>query len=94
MNFTEMMVAAVLTTGVAGAAYTAVDMDALTAQAERTAAEATCKAVDTGVAAYVEANGDAPATITQIGEYVRGDITAYRLDNGVAVGPGCPGQPG
>jgi hypothetical protein len=90
MNLTETVVVAVITVGVAGTAYTVMGPAALTHKAEATAAQATCQAVDAAVVAYVAERGAAPRGIGDLRPYVRGDITAYRLDEGIAVGPGCP----
>lgn len=90
MNLTETAVVAVITVGVAGAAYTMLAPASLTDRAQSTAAEATCRAVDAAVVAYVQEFGVAPRGIADVRPFVRGNITGYRLDKGVAVGPGCP----
>ncbi|MCU7722702.1 hypothetical protein ODJ79_03145 [Actinoplanes sp. KI2] len=58
-------------------------------QAREVANQATCRTVNSAIAAYVALNDKAPVRITDLTEYVDGDITAYRIVGGVAAGPGC-----
>ena len=46
--------------------------------------------VDTAIVEYLAQHGVAPADIEQIRPDVRGDVSAYRIVDGRAVGPGCP----
>ena len=89
MNLTETTVVAVITVSVAGAAFTALNPAALSRRADITAAQATCRALDAAVVAFAEERGIMPHTITDVRPYVRGDITAYRIKDGVVAGPGC-----
>jgi hypothetical protein len=53
------------------------------------ASQATCRTVDSAIVAYVAVHDEAPRLIDDLTEYVNGDITAYRIVDGVAAGPGC-----
>ena len=82
--------AAVVTVSIAGASYAAFNTDALKRRTEVVANAASCRAVDTAIVGYAADHGVAPTSIDQIAPYVRGDVSAYRLRNGHAAGPGCP----
>lgn len=84
------MVAAV-TVSIAGISYATMKPDAAVQRARTVADEAECRAVDTAIAAYLATNDAAPTTIDQVQPYARGDISAYRIVDGLAAGPGCPG---
>jgi hypothetical protein len=81
--------AAAVTMGVAGVSYSALDPDALEAKAQVVADRATCRTVDSAIVAYVGVNGAEPSSVAELAGYVKGDITAYRIVNGMASGPGC-----
>jgi len=53
------------------------------------AAAASCDTVDTAIVAYLARTDQVPTSIGDLAGYVKGDITAYRIVNGVAAGPGC-----
>ncbi len=90
MNFSEVVVAATITVSTAGACYVAVNPQALTERAEAVAGQAGCRAVEQAIVAYAGTHDRAPGAITDLRPYVRGDISAYRLVQGRAAGPGCP----
>jgi hypothetical protein len=89
MNVTEVAMAAAVTISIVGVSYAAFNTDALTGRAEKVAAAADCRTVDTAIVAYVAQYGTAPARIAQLTPYVKGDISAYRIAGGMAAGPGC-----
>ena len=82
--------AAAITVSIAGASYAAFNSDVLVRRAEVVAESADCRTVDTAIVAYLARNDVAPAGIDQIKPYVRADVSAYRIVNGQATGPGCP----
>jgi hypothetical protein len=86
----EAAVVAAITVSVAGVSYAALHNGALTGRAESVADAATCRALDQAVLAYAFDHERAPARISDIRPYVRGDLTGYRLVRGRAAGPGCP----
>jgi hypothetical protein len=65
------------------------DPTGLERDARGVADQATCRSVDTAIVAYAALNDADPATIAQLAGYVKGDITGYRIVDGVAAGPGC-----
>jgi hypothetical protein len=81
--------AAAVTVSVAGVSYAALKPDELEANARVVADQASCRTVDSAIVAYVGQNGAAPASITDLAGYVKGDITGYTVVAGVAAGPGC-----
>jgi hypothetical protein len=81
--------AAAVTVSVAGVSYAAFDPKDAQEHARQVAGQATCRAVDAAIVAYVTVHDEAPASIDEVAGYVDGDITAYRIVDGVAVGPGC-----
>jgi hypothetical protein len=87
------MMGAAITLSVAGGSYAAFNTGAVTRSAESVAHAADCRAVDTAIAAYLADHDAVPATVAQLRPYVRGDISAYRIVDGLAAGPGCP-EPG
>jgi hypothetical protein len=91
VNIVEAAMAAAVTVSVAGVSYAAFNPTAMTHTAQATADKATCRAVDEAIVGYVASNDRVPTTITQITPYVRGDISAYRIVQGMAAGPGCAG---
>jgi hypothetical protein len=58
-------------------------------RAQVVADQATCRTVDTAIVGYLMNNGTAPTSIRQLEDYVRGDVSKYRIVDGVAAGPGC-----
>lgn len=81
----------VLTVSVAGASYAALNPAKLEAHAQTVADQATCRTVDTAILGYLMTNGAEPTSVRQLDDYVRGDISRYRIVDGVAAGPGCAG---
>jgi hypothetical protein len=57
--------------------------------AREVASQATCRTVDSAIVAYVALHDEAPRKIADLTDFVNGDITAYRIVNGMAAGPGC-----
>ena len=89
VHLTHVAMAAAVTVSVAGVSYAALNPDRLEDRARRVAAQATCRTVDSAIAAYVSIHGDPPASIADLRGFAKGDITAYRIADGMAVGPGC-----
>ena len=81
--------AAAVTLSISGVCYTALDPDDLEQSARDVAAQATCRTVDSAIVAHIGLHGDPPASIAELTGYVKGDITAYRIVDGRAAGPGC-----
>jgi len=80
---------AAITVSIAGVSYAAFNTDALTRSAETVAAKADCRAVDQAIVAYLIDHDGAPRTVAELRTYVRGDISGYRIVDGLAEGPGC-----
>jgi hypothetical protein len=74
---------------VSAASYSALNPKQLEAQARVVADVATCRTVDTAIVAFIALNDRDPKSIEQLHPYVKGDISAYRITNGMAAGPGC-----
>jgi hypothetical protein len=89
VHIIEVAMAAAITVGVAGTSYAAFNPDGLTERAQTVADQADCRTVDSAVVAYLAERGVAPSMIADVRPYVRGDISAYRIENGLAAGPGC-----
>ena len=89
MNVSEVAITAAITASVAGAAYVALNPREAVRSTETVAEAASCRAVEQAILAYEIAHGTAPARITQLTPYVRGDISAYRIVRGAPAGPGC-----
>jgi hypothetical protein len=89
VNLGEIAMAAAITVSVAGASYIALYTPAVTGGVRATAAKATCLAVDEAIVAYVAVYDRAPAAIADLTPFVDGDIAAYRIEKGLAAGPGC-----
>jgi hypothetical protein len=89
VQLTELMMAAAITVSVGGVAYAELNPDEISAPAREVAAQATCRTVDTAIAAYMAVYDEEPATVADLADLVEGDITAYRIADGVAAGPGC-----
>jgi hypothetical protein len=80
---------AAVTVSVAGVSYAAFDPQEAEDHAREVAGRATCRAVDAAIVAYVTVYDEAPASVADLAEYVDGNITAYRIVDGMAAGPGC-----
>ncbi|WP_067506789.1 hypothetical protein [Actinoplanes sp. TFC3] len=89
MNLTEVAMAAAVTVSIAGVSYAAFNTDALLGRTEKVASAVTCRTVDDAIVAYVAQHETTPTRVAQLKAYVKGDITAYRIVQGVAAGPGC-----
>jgi hypothetical protein len=89
MNITEVAMVAAITLGTVATAAVSMDVPALSRQAESTVARANCRSVDTAIIAYVSEWEVLPAALKDVKPYVQGDVTAYRIVAGKAVGPGC-----
>jgi hypothetical protein len=81
--------AAAVTVSTAGISYVALNPDRLEKQARAVADRASCRTVDAAITAYVAVHDEPPAAIADLAGYVKGDITAYRIVDGTAAGPGC-----
>jgi hypothetical protein len=57
--------------------------------AQATADVATCRAVDAAIVGYTALNQAMPTAMAELKPFLNGDITAYRIEKGVAAGPGC-----
>ncbi|GAA0581711.1 hypothetical protein GCM10010172_78400 [Paractinoplanes ferrugineus] len=89
MHLIHVTTAAAVTLSVAGVSYAALDPAKLEASARVVADQATCRTVDSAIVAYAGVHGAAPRTVADLAGYVKGDITAYRIVDGLAAGPGC-----
>ena len=89
MNLSEVAMAAAITVSVAGLSYAALNTDSLTASTQTVANTATCRAVDQAIVAYVAEHDTTPTTVGQLQPWVKGDVSQYRIVQGVAAGPGC-----
>ncbi|MEU4562983.1 hypothetical protein AB0F72_31770 [Actinoplanes sp. NPDC023936] len=89
MRLMETVVTVALTVSVAGASYAAFIPEKLEGDVRAVAAAATCRTVDTAIVGYMSVNGVAPTSTTQLTDWVKGDISAYSIEDGVAAGPGC-----
>lgn len=89
----ELAMAGAITLSICGASYAALSPQQLTSRAHVVADRATCRAVDTAIVGYLMNHGTAPTSIRQLRDYIRGDISRYRIVDGVAAGPGCEAEP-
>ncbi|SDT40221.1 hypothetical protein SAMN04489716_3633 [Actinoplanes derwentensis] len=78
-----------ITVSIGGISYAALNPRELESRAQTVADQATCRTVDTAIVGYLMNNGEEPTAISQLDSYVRGDISKYRIVNGIADGPGC-----
>jgi hypothetical protein len=81
--------AAALTVSVAGVSYAAFNQGTLTEHAQTVADAATCRTVESAVVAYIAQHDIGPGSIQDLQPYVQGDISKYRLQGGLPIGPGC-----
>lgn len=79
----------VITASIGSASYFALNPRQLESRAQAVADQASCRTVDTAIVGYLMNNGEQPTTVGQLASYVRGDISKYRIVNGLAEGPGC-----
>jgi hypothetical protein len=89
VHLIHVVTALAVTLSAAGASYSALNPDKLEDQARVVADAASCHTVDTAIVAYLARTDRAPKSIADLAGYVKGDITAYRIVDGVAAGPGC-----
>ena len=89
MHLSEVAMAAAITVSIAGVSYAALNTDGIRSTATTVADRASCRAVDQAIAGYAAQHGNAPATVVQLRSWVKGDISAYRIVQGRAAGPGC-----
>ncbi|MBT8227934.1 MAG: hypothetical protein HKP61_05580 [Dactylosporangium sp.] len=90
MKLIELVVSMTLMSGTAGTLYTVLDVPALLVHATPVSERATCRMVDTGIAAYAVQHGRPPTHVADVLPYVHGDLAGYRIVDGAVVGPGCP----
>ncbi|AGL17900.1 hypothetical protein [Actinoplanes sp. N902-109] len=93
MNITEVAMAAAITVSIGGVSYVAFNTQALTGRTEAVANAVSCRTVDDAIVAYLAQHDAAPTRVAQLTPYVKGDISAYRIDRGRAAGPGCGASP-
>ena len=89
MHLSEVAMAAAITVSIAGVSYAALNTDSIRSTATTVADRASCRAVDQAIAGYAAQHGSPPATVAQLRSWVQGDISAYRIVQGRAAGPGC-----
>ncbi|MEU4693061.1 hypothetical protein [Actinoplanes sp. NPDC023714] len=89
MRLLEMVAAAAITVSVSGISYVAYNPEKIKGDVQQVADRATCRTVDTAIVGYEAVTGEAPTRISQLREWVRGDISGYVIKNGMAAGPGC-----
>jgi hypothetical protein len=85
----ELAMTSALTVSIAGVSYAAYSPAKMEARAQVVADQATCRTVDTAIVGYLMNNDTVPTSVRQLEDYVRGDISRYRIVDGVAAGPGC-----
>jgi hypothetical protein len=81
---------AAVTVSVAGVSYAALNPDRIEKNAREVARQATCRTVNAAIVAYVAQYEEAPRRTADLVDLVDGDLTAYRIVDGRAAGPGCP----
>jgi hypothetical protein len=89
MQIIEVATCAALTFSITGISYSALNPADLREHAQVVAYQADCQAVDVAIAGYLAVNNATPGAVADLQPYVRGDISAYRLVDGLAAGPGC-----
>ncbi len=89
MRVIESVVVLAVTLGAVASAANGMDVPVMTEQARRVAAQETCRSVELAVVAFAGERGHPPADIGQVRAYLRGDVSAYRIVDGAADGPGC-----
>jgi hypothetical protein len=90
VHINEAVVAAAVTVSIAGVSYATFSSDTLVRRTEVVVDAAECRSVETAIVGYLAQNDVAPTSIEQLEPYLRGDVSAYRIVNGRAAGPGCP----
>ena len=89
MQLIHLAVASVVTISIGGVSYAALKPEELEKRARVVAAQADCRAVNEAIVAYVALNDRDPRSVTDLKNLVKGDISAYRIVEGTASGPGC-----
>ena len=89
MHLSEVAMTAAITVSIAGVSYAALNTDGVRSTATTVAQQASCRSVDQAIVGYLAEHGTAPIEIKQLQPLVKGDISAYRIVQGRAVGPGC-----
>jgi hypothetical protein len=85
----HLAVASAVTVSIAGVSYAALKPEDLEQKARVVAAQADCQTVNTAIVAYVTTHDRDPRTIADLRGLVKGDISAYKIVDGMASGPGC-----
>jgi hypothetical protein len=85
----HLAVASVVTVSIADVSYATLKPKDLEQRARVVAAQADCRAVDEAIVAYVAINDRDPESVGELKSLVKGDISAYRIVDGMAAGPGC-----
>ncbi|WP_433825046.1 hypothetical protein ACQP2E_23215 [Actinoplanes sp. CA-015351] len=89
MRLVEMAMTAALTVSISGVSYAAFNPEKLKGDVQVVADRATCRTVDTAIVGYEAVTGVQPTAISDLRDWVKGDISAYKITNGMAAGPGC-----
>jgi hypothetical protein len=89
VRLTHVSVTAVVTLGISAASYAALNPAVLQKRATTVAEQATCRTVNDAIVVYAGVNERMPRTAADLAVYVKGDISAYRIIDGKAAGPGC-----
>lgn len=89
MHLSEVAMAAAITVSIAGVSYAALNTEGIRSSARSVADRASCRTVDQAILGYVAQHGTAPTKIGQLQPWVKGDISAYRIADDRAAGPGC-----
>ncbi|GIE78162.1 hypothetical protein Aph02nite_41120 [Actinoplanes philippinensis] len=90
MRLIEIAMTSAITMSIGGVSYVALNPAQYKSRAQTVADQATCRTVDTAIMGYLMNTGTTPTSVRQLKDYVRGDISKYRIVNGMAAGPGCP----
>lgn len=78
-----------ITLSICGVGYVALSPGEVKSRVQVVADQASCHTVNTAITGYLMNNGEAPTSIAQLTSYVQGDISQYRIVEGLATGPGC-----
>ena len=90
MRISGLVWMAIMTIGTAGVTYAAFRPGGITERVRAVSDQATCHTLDNAAAAYLALNDEPPAGIDDLKAYVSGDLTRYRIVDGLPAGPGCP----
>jgi hypothetical protein len=89
VTLTEMTMVATITLGTVASAAMTMDVPAMSKDAQATVSLANCRQVNTAILAFYAERQAQPTSLADVDPYVQGDISAYRVVRGKAVGPGC-----